>query len=132
MPGPSKQPRHLKLVKGTLQKCRDTDPTPPLPAFAKLPPPPVWMLKNPHAVREWKRLGPFMIVNGLLGEATLSAFATMCALYGRNVECFRRGITPTAAHIAAHRALCGSLGLLGMNLSTPKPNNPFTEHIPKP
>jgi phage terminase small subunit len=128
VPGPAKQPRHLKLVKGTLQKCRDTGASASLPAFDKLPPPPRWMMKNAHAVREWRRLGPFLIANGLLGEGSISAFGLMCALYGRNVDLFSRGITPTAAHIATYRALCGSLGLLAMNLSQPKDTNPFSKH----
>ena len=132
MPGPSKSPRHLRLVRGTLQKCRDTDAGSSLPVFETLPSPPSWLRRNAHAVREWKRLGPFLIANRLLGEGSLSAFATMCALYGRNVDMFSRGLTPTAAHIAAHRALMGSLGLTAMNLSPPKANNPFAKYGKKP
>lgn len=127
MPGPAKTPRHLKLVKGTLQKSRDPGPGPSLPMLDSLPLPPVWMRKNVHAVREWRRLGPYLIANRLLGEGQLSAFATMCALYGRNVDTFSRGLTPTAAHLSAYRALCGSLGVLAMNLAQPKPNNPFAK-----
>ncbi len=130
MPGPAKAPRHLKLLKGTYQKCRDTVAgAPSLPVFDTLPPPPSWLRRNAHAVREWRRLGPFLVTNKLLGEGTISAFAMMCALYGRNVEMFARGLTPTAAHIAAYRALCGSLGLLAMNLAPPKANNPFAKHV---
>ena len=125
-------PRHLKLVKGSLIKSRDRDaPTSPLTILDKLPSPPMWLRRMPHALREWKRLGAILVANRLLHEGSISMFATLCALHGRNVEKFQRGDTPSGAHLSQYRALAASFGLVAMNLSTPTPSNPFATHIPK-
>jgi hypothetical protein len=131
MPGPAKLPPHLKVIRGTFAEGRDVDaPASALPVLDKLPSPPIWLRRIPHGLREWKRIGPILIANRLLSEGSLSTFATLCALHGRNIEKFQRGDTPSGAHLSQYRALAASFGLLAMNLSTPTPSNPFAPHDP--
>jgi hypothetical protein len=131
MPGPAKTPARLKLIKGTFAKSRAGVAAPSFPVLYALPSAPIWLRKNVHAMREWKRLGPILVDNKLLDEGKITSFAQLCALGGYIAARFARGEVPTAAHVAQHRALCGALGLLAMNLSTPTPTNPFARHAPR-
>ncbi len=115
MPGPSKTPRHLRLLKGTLQPSRDTPAGPALPAVDSAPIRPAW-LKNPDAILEFDRLAPLLLANKLLTDGNVGVFTQMCALHGRLVAMWTEGTTPSAAMLSTYRALCNALGLLGMKL----------------
>lgn len=108
---PARKPRHLKVLAGTLQRCRDTGPPAvELPVIEAVPAPPDW-LPNAHAVKEWRRLAPILVANKLLTEAGLGPLAMLCALHGRLVQYWTEGEAPLASLVAAHRSLVNDFGL---------------------
>lgn len=111
MPRPRK-PRHLKLLAGTLQPCRDV-PEPPAVGgvLERVPAPPDW-LPNAHAVREWDRLAGILVANRLLHEGALSALGMLCGLHGMIVAAFSANAMPQAALVGQLRALYGAFGLV--------------------
>ena len=72
-------PTSLKLIKGTLQKCRTNknEPKPPVGA----PAPPKGLSKG--AVSEWKRIAPILEDMSLLTGADMAALAGYCELFAR-------------------------------------------------
>jgi hypothetical protein len=94
MPGPKRQPRHLRLLRGTLQPCRDLEST-GLPPVGEVPSAPTWMT-NLDARKEWDRLARVMVANKLLSAGRKS------------------GATPSAAQVTVYRRLLGDLGLTNM------------------
>lgn len=107
---PAKKPHALKVAAGTDQPCRRGPPPVALPAISELPFAPDW-LANAHAVKEWDRLGPILVANGLLTEGGLSAFGTLCSLHGKLVQLWAAGECPTANMIGQYRGLINDFGL---------------------
>ena len=132
MPGPRKTRPQLRLLRGTEARNKHRDRsgniarTSPLPALDAVPTSPGW-LKNVDAVREWKRLAPLLVANGLLHEANLAAFGHACAVHGQLVASWAAGEPPSAALLAAYRALANSLALLDFPATTVRPDNPFAD-----
>jgi len=60
----SRKPHNLKVIDGTVQKCRETEGV-ELPLVDSVPPAPDW-LPNTHAVNEWQRLASVLTANRLL------------------------------------------------------------------
>lgn len=114
MPGPSKTPRSLKVIAGTDRPDRAAPPAPApeveLPTLAELPKAPTW-LPNAHAKREWERLGPILVANGLLTQGGIAAFGQLCALHGKLVQLWAAGETPTGHMLSQYRALINDFGL---------------------
>lgn len=111
MPGPGKKPTSLKLVAGTDRpdrkpKAEAVD----LPLVKAVPPAPVW-LSNAHAKVEWERLAPLLHANKLLTEAGLTTFGVMCSLFGKIVQLYAAGESPTGHMVAQYRALANDFGL---------------------
>ena len=125
MPGPSKTPRHLKLLRGTLQPCRDVSPsTAALPAIEAAPIPPAW-LQDLTAIAEFKRLAAVLTVNRLLTAGNVDLLAHVCMLHARITAMWTAGETPSAALLAIFRKLSGDLGLTHLPTQAPaaaKPN----------
>lgn len=123
MPGPSKTPRHLKLLKGTLQPCRDVAPsTPALPAIDAASPP-SW-LQDVTAIAEFKRLAAVLTANKLLTSGNTALLAHLAMLHARITSSWTTGETPSAALLAVFRRLAGDLGLTNLPTQAPatKPN----------
>ncbi len=114
---------HLKLLAGTSRPDRIAREGPALPAVRDVPSPPSWMT-NDAALEEWKKLAPLLAVNKLLTEGNVSLLGHACMLHGRLVEIWGAGEAPTAALLSAHRSICASLGLLGMNFPAAKSEKP--------
>src|SRR4051812_9749357 len=75
MPGPKRTPRHLRVMRGTLQRCRDdTLHTAGILAFDGTPNPPSWM-QNRDALDEWGRLAPLLLANRLLTPGNINALS---------------------------------------------------------
>src|SRR3954469_20555970 len=111
MPGPKRSARHLRLMKGTLERGRDDMPaTIGILAFDGTPNPPSWM-QNRDALDEWGRLAPLLLANRLLTPGNINALSTYCQMQGEFVALYRAGKIPTAAHLTAHRRIAGDLGL---------------------
>lgn len=110
MPGPSKKPGTIKLLRGTSRKDREPEGGIALPVVDQLPEPPDW-LPNGHAVREWDRLARILKANGLLTEASLTPLAHLCAIHGRLVQMWSGGVPPTGHLYAQYLKLCDSFGL---------------------
>jgi hypothetical protein len=124
MPGPAKSPRTLRLLKGTLQRCRDDAPEMGLPMIDGVPTPPSWMT-NLDAVKEFQRLAPILAANRLLTQGNVPILGQYCAMHGRLVEMWAAKMTPTASFLNAFRAFANGLGLTSMRLPavpTTKPN----------
>ena len=126
MPGPSRTPRHLRLLKGTLRPCRDggadqsAKPTlPPVDQAA----PPDW-LTDARAVAEWQRLSRIMLANRLLTEGNRDMLAHLCMLISRFADIWSAGRIPPAALLAQYRVLSGSLHLSALNLTAAAPGKP--------
>lgn len=110
MPGPGKKPRNMKVVAGTDRPDREAPPSIEHEPVSELPEAPDW-LPNAHAVKEWDRLGPILVGMGLLTDASLSAFGTLCALHGKLVQLWSAGESPTGHMLAQYRALINDFGL---------------------
>ena len=110
MPGPSRKPKTLKTVSGTVRPCREDLPAIELPPLLETPPAPDW-LPNAHAVKEWHRLAPILAANRLLTEGGLSALGTLCALTGRLIQLWTAGELPTGHMLAQYRNLTNDFGL---------------------
>lgn len=129
-----KKPKNLKIISGTIQKCRENRSSLEPTLIQEVPSPPDW-LPNTHAVKEWNRLAPILIANKLLTDLGLSAFAVMCALHGKIIQLFGAGEMPTGHMLAQYRNLANDFGLtpvsqekiqpVGLN----RPKNPFLKHI---
>lgn len=127
-----RKPDHLKLLTGTFRPDRAAPTGANLPPLTETPPPPDW-LPNAHAVREWKRLVPFLIGARLLTETALSALGHLCALHGKLVQLWSAGETPTGHLVSQYRLLAADFGLslLGQQKLKPGPTpadrdgNPF-------
>jgi hypothetical protein len=112
MPGPKRQPRHLRLLRGTLQPCRDLEST-GLPPVGEVPSAPTWMT-NLDARKEWDRLARVMVANKLLSAGNASLLAHAVMLGARLSEAWKSGATPSAAQVTVYRRLLGDLGLTNM------------------
>ena len=110
MAGPGKKPVHLKAVKGTVRKDRLPDAHIEIEPMADLPEAPNW-LPNPDAVKEFDKLAKILHANKLLTEGGVGALAQMCALYGKMVQLWRAGETPTGHMVAQYRSLVNDFGL---------------------
>lgn len=124
MPGPRKTPRHLKLLRGTLQPCRDVaSATPTLPAIDTAIPP-AWMT-DITAVTEFRRLAAALTVNRLLTAGNTALLAHLVMIHARITAAWTAGETPTAALLTVYRRLSSDLGLTHMAAHAPaaaKPN----------
>ena len=110
MPNPAK-PARLKAVSGTARPDRAQGvPVVELPTIGVVPDAPDW-LPNGHAIREWDRLAPILVANGLLTEGGVSALGVLCALHGKVVQLFAAGEAPTGHMVAQYRNLINDFGL---------------------
>lgn len=107
-----RKPNHLKSIAGTLRPSRAVPEkagaeTPPIETK---PPPPDW-LPNAHAVKEWDRLTTILAANRLLTEAGLSALGMLCAIYGKLVQLWSAGESPSGHLLAQYRNLSNDFGM---------------------
>lgn len=137
MAGPGKKPSGLKVIAGTDRADRAPEVAIDLPRVTQTPAPLDW-LPNAHAVKEWERLAPILVANGLLTEAGLSAFGTLCALHGKLVQLWSAGESPTGHMLAQYRALINDFGLTPVAQGKVKPvgegkkDNPFAKNGQRP
>jgi len=122
MPGPKKAPRHLKLLKGTLQACRDKPAGAGLPALDAATPP-AWM-QDVVAVAEFRRLAGVLAANKLLTAGNVALLAHLAMLHARLTAAWSTGETPTAALMTVYRRLSGDLGLTALSLPAPAASKP--------
>jgi hypothetical protein len=81
-----------------------------LPLVDGPPPAPNW-LPNAHAVNEFNRLARILHANGLLTEVGISPLAMTCALFGKLVQLWSAGETPSGHLYAQYRALINDFGM---------------------
>lgn len=110
MPGPAKRPSHLKAIAGTARPDRVEAPGVVVPLLDSIPEPVDW-LPNAHAVTEWRRLAPLLVVNRMIGAADLSTFGHLCALHGKMVQLWAAGEAPTGHMVAQYNAIASAFGL---------------------
>ncbi len=118
--GAPRKPHTLKVVAGTDRPDRVPPPSVELPLVEQCPPPPSW-LANAHAVSEWNRLAPILTNNRLLTEASLSTLGVLCSLFGKIVQLYAAGESPTGHMLAQHRALANDFGLTPVAQGKVKP-----------
>lgn len=106
MPTPRK-PTNLKIIDGSRQP---DIPAVDLPLVDYVPAAPDW-LPNAHAIREWDRLAPILFNNKLLTEAGVTTLGILCSLFGKIVQLYAAGESPTGHMIAQYRALANDFGL---------------------
>lgn len=132
-----RKPRHLKVIAGTDQACRRPPESVELPLVSDIPAPPDW-LPNAHSVSEWNRLAAILHANRILTEASLSAFAMLCAQHGKILQMYAAGQMPPSAMLAQYRALANDFALTPVAQGRVKPNpggrpaNPFLKHGKRP
>lgn len=68
-------------------------------------------MPNAHAVKEWNRLVPVLMANRLLTEGGLGPLAMMCSIYGKMVQLYAAGETPTGHMLNQYRGLANDFGL---------------------
>ena len=126
MPGPKKLPRHLKLLRGTVQPCRDVaSDKQALPAI-DCAIAPAWM-QDEAAIAEFKRLAAVLTANKMLTGGNVQILAHLAMLHARVTASWTEGGTPSAALLTVYRRLAGDLGLTALPMPTPtsKPNRFF-------
>ena len=136
MKGRKPKPRHLKLLAGTDVAYRRPQSGVELPTLTEVPDPPDW-LPNAHAIREWRRLAPLLVANGLLTEAGMMPFAHLCAIHGKLVQMWAAGTVPTGHLYAQCRGLMSDFGLTPVAASrvkaeAPQKANPWANRPEKP
>ncbi|MCW5603696.1 MAG: hypothetical protein KIT18_04000 [Burkholderiales bacterium] len=104
-----RKPAYLKVIAGTDQPCRREEGV-SISTLNECPPAPDW-LPNGHAIKEWNRLGPILVANKLLTEASVSVLGQLCALHGKLVQLWAAGETPTGHLLAQYRNLVNDFGL---------------------
>jgi phage terminase small subunit len=119
MPNPRK-PNPLKLIAGTDRPDRHANEI-DLPLCAAVPSAPDW-LANAHAVKEWERLAPILHANGLLTEAGTAALGVLCSLFGKIVQLYAAGESPTGHMLSQFRALANDFGLTPVAQGRIKPS----------
>ena len=80
--GRPRKPTKLKLLQGTLQKCR-TNPNEPQPPPAIPDPPPE---VNGRALEEWNRVAPQLLQLGILTDLDRAGLAGYCLSYAQYLE----------------------------------------------
>lgn len=122
MANPQK-PTRLKAISGTSQPCREAKTAVvDLPVIENVPDAPDW-LPNAHAYKEWDRLAPVLVANGLLTEGGISALGILCSLHGKIVQLFAAGEAPTGHMVAQYRNLINDFGLTPVAQGKVKPIN---------
>ena len=134
----ARKPANLKIVAGTDRPDRaPKEPVVELALVDEVPPPPVW-LANAHASAEWNRLAPLLHANKLLTQAGLTAFGVMCSLFGKIVQLYQAGESPTGHMVAQYRALANDFGLTPAAQGKVRPGgkeeteNPFKKNGKRP
>lgn len=127
------KPKHLKILAGTNQPCRDRQALVDYDPLVGIPPPLKW-LPNIHAKNEWKRLCEILIPNNLLAQADLSTLGHLCALHGKIVQKYQAGTAPSASEAMTLRAMQSDFGLSAVARAKAKPvqtdkkQNKFSNH----
>jgi phage terminase small subunit len=107
--GKRKLPRNVVEMRGNPGKrpinTAEPDPTP----ITGIPDPPREM--KPEAVKEWKRIIGYLVINKIIGIEGLSNLATYCMMHARIVELEKLGSTADAAMIGQYRLMAGEFGL---------------------
>ena len=116
-----KKSAQVRVISGTDRPDR-REPEPELAGdlLEEAPPPPDWM-PNAHAVNEWNRLAPILVNTKRLPAAATSSLAVLCALYGKLVQLFNAGETPTGHMLAQYNKLVDSFGIPPMAAGKVKP-----------
>ena len=92
MAGRKPLPTHLKMVRGTLQKCRmNPDEPTPAPEIPDAPP-----HLSPEAREEWERLALELYELGILSTIDRAALAAYCQAYGCGLRRKSNSATSTA------------------------------------
>lgn len=101
-------PRHLKLLRGTLQPCRDDKQPAGLPPIS-MATAPTWLPQPAQA--EFQRLASLLAKHHLLTAGSFSVLAHYTALGAHLEACWSGGKTPPALLVAVFRRLGADLEL---------------------
>lgn len=97
--------RDLKLITGTLKKCRDKGVSSTASGRPKRPD---WL--SDEARREWNRIVPELQKQGVLSVLDRGMLAVYCSLWAQYADGERRGVPIKAALISQMRAIAASFG----------------------
>lgn len=126
---PAEKPRALKVIEGTLKKCRDKE-TVNIDLVDEIPDVPHWVTHE-VAVAEFKKLAPILYKHGLLTVGGVAGLGVLCNLLGQLVQTWMDGESPSGHVLAQYRQLINDFGLTPVaqsrvTPSTQKPkDNPF-------
>lgn len=110
MPGPQKKPRALKIVAGTdIKKRRDTHPIPEFEKVTWVPEPPEYL--KGAGLELWKKLGPQLVMCGVLQIVDVYALEQLCYAWQKYREKAEKGYEVTASENNALKALWQEFGL---------------------
>lgn len=118
---PSRKPRRLKLVAGTIRPGRDR-PELELPAVDGLPEAPDCL--DVVAAQEFERVARVMHGAGVLTEADLGVLTAYAASWSGLVKQWSNGLRPQSAELTAFRQLANELGLSPRSRTTMAPGQP--------
>ena len=82
--GPAPKPTALKVLQGNPGKRPLNDKEPEYEKSDELLKPPPYL--STHAKKEWKRIAPMLLNNGLLTNVDISALGAYCQAYNRWIE----------------------------------------------
>lgn len=131
-----RKPRNLKLLHGTLQKCRDR-PEVDFPPVGDVPAPPDWLI-SPDAVAEWDDKVRLLVPVRVLTRADLVMLGHYCNQHAEILRLYRMRVqglptpAPTAAQYAQLRMYADEFGFTPASRSKAQPargeanTNPFS------
>lgn len=127
-------PDHIKVMKGTAQKCRmDGNTAVDGELVTGYPEPPEW-LDGLHAIEEWHRITPLLVAIKVLTEKDLTYLGHYCNIHGGLIDAAGSRTPPSASMYNALDKYAGKLGMTPADrakvsaAAEAKPSNPFTKH----
>lgn len=119
MAAPTKSPKIVRLLRGTMRNDRDDDKATGI-APCDDAAPPSW-LNDVNALRQWQVLSEVMVKHRLLTAGNRSVLAYYCAMHGRILKMLAADKTPSPTMIAEQRRSLASLGLSVLRLPSDVP-----------
>jgi phage terminase small subunit len=118
--GRPRKPRALKILKGTLQKCRDRpEPEFPLVTSDGLEPPD-WLV-DPEAVRFWKWMAGLLTNSHVLTEPDQVALGHLANLHADCVQLYRAKRAPSVGQLGHLRIYLTEFGMTPASRSKARP-----------
>ena len=108
--GRGRKPRHLKVLSGTNQPCRDDTIELAAEPLAGVPEPPSFIAEDEEAVAQWKKLAEVLVATGIFTEPMILPLANYCMIGAEIARIWQTGKRPSAEMVSQYRHLTNDFG----------------------